>query len=686
MLGTVTILDDDGIAAPSITLPASPSAELIPTITVRAQPESTLDLYATAGCSGSPVLTSVVPLTGVLTPAITVAANTSTAFSAKASGTFGPPSPCAEGGSYVHDSIPPSAPSGLSIAPNAPFNNFNFPVVTGVADADSTVQVFVTGTCAGPPVSGAGSSFDSAGIAVSVVDDSITPLSALAIDAAGNPSACVSAGTYIEDSSNPLAPTNIATTPGSPGNQTSILVHGLAEVGSTVEVFTNSSCSGTAVASGTEVTFSAPGFPVTVAPNTTTPLSARATDIAGNVGACAVPTGFVHDSIPPGPPTNVLITPLSPANDNTPQVSGTAESGSTITVSESSNCTGASLGSGSAGLFSSPGIAVTVGDNTTTDLSVRAVDAAGNASPCVSAGTYTEDSGAPAAPANLVVLPSGPANNNTPSVSGTAEAGTSVEVFTNSTCTGIPAATGSASTFATPGLAVSVGDNTLTIFSAHATDAAANTGPCALTSVYIEDSTPPASPSITSASPASNTVTTLTTALIGTGPADASIITIYAGAACSGSPVAAGVLTDFQTGGIVVGVTPGTTTVFYAQALDAAGNLSACSAGFTYVDPAAATTYSLVITNVSGGPGNPNPFIQGTISPAGPSAFFMSVDVFVDAPCTGFGLGSGFSNSPITFQASARQLSPGTHTLYVRGFDTVSSTFTACSAGVPYTV
>ena len=50
------------------------------------------------------------------------------------------------------------------------------------------------------------------------------------------------------------------------------------------------------------------------------------------------------------------------------------------------------MAQGSAARFASPGITASVADNTTTAFRARAVDAAGNVSPCSGAFTYVEDS------------------------------------------------------------------------------------------------------------------------------------------------------------------------------------------------------------------------------------------------------------------------------------------------------
>jgi hypothetical protein len=104
------------------------------------------------------------------------------------------------------------------------------------------------------------------------------------------------------------------------------------------------------------------------------------------------------DVTAPAAPTISGTDPASPANNNSPKVKGSAESLSTVRVYKSSNCSGAVAGEGSAATFGSPGLAVSVADNTTTPLSATATDDAGNTSSCSNSISYTESTPAPPPP------------------------------------------------------------------------------------------------------------------------------------------------------------------------------------------------------------------------------------------------------------------------------------------------
>jgi RTX calcium-binding nonapeptide repeat (4 copies) len=128
-------------------------------------------------------------------------------------------------------------------------------------------------------------------------------------------------------------------------------------------------------------------------------------------GASSVVT--INPGVPPAP--SVTDTdPDAPANDNTPEVKGTAAAGSTVSVYTNSSCTGAPAARGTAEAFAFPGLTALVGDNTTTAFYVTATDpATGLSSPCsTSPRTYVEDSAAPET--TIDSGPSGATDDTTP--------------------------------------------------------------------------------------------------------------------------------------------------------------------------------------------------------------------------------------------------------------------------------
>jgi len=104
---------------------------------------------------------------------------------------------------------------------------------------------------------------------------------------------------------------------------------------------------------------------------------------------------------------------------------------------------------------------------------------------------------APAAPALTGITPATGSNNNTPTITGTAPLLTTIDLYPNATCTPPAAITGAAAAdLLSPGLTVSVPDNSTTTFSATASDAAVSSA-CSPTTVTYSEVTPvPAAPAV----------------------------------------------------------------------------------------------------------------------------------------------------------------------------------------------
>ena len=238
-----------------------------------------------------------------------------------------------------------------------------------------------------------------------------------------------------------------------------------------------------------------PGSP-SRSPATRPPLSARATDAAGNDSSCSTAFPYTEDSTAPAAPQITDTDPDSPANDNDPEVKGTTGTGSPTQVKLYANgtCSGSAASTGTPAQFAAAGITVAVPGDATTQLSARATDAAGNDSSCSTAFPYTEDSTAPAAPTITDTDPDSPANDNDPEVKGTTGTGspTQVKLYANGTCSGSAASTGTPAQFAAAGITVAVPGDATTQLSARATDAAGNDSSCSTAFPYTEDSTAPA--------------------------------------------------------------------------------------------------------------------------------------------------------------------------------------------------
>lgn len=105
-------------------------------------------------------------------------------------------------------------------------------------------------------------------------------------------------------------------------------------------------------------------------------------------------------------------------------------------------------------------------------------------------------------------------------------------------------------------------------------------GPGGIWLVQTGDVIAPAAPQLTSTDPASPG-SSGTPRIRGAAEAG-STVRVYAGANCTGAPVATGSAAELGSPGIAVAVAPGVTAAFSATASDAADNGSACSAPISY--------------------------------------------------------------------------------------------------------
>ena len=95
---------------------------------------------------------------------------------------------------------------------------------------------------------------------------------------------------------------------------------------------------------------------------------------------------------------------------------------------------------------------------------------------------------APTKPVLSGTVPQAGSNNNHPRIVGSTEPGATVTIFNGLGCTGGVIATGSATELNGSGIEITVPDNSITFFSAAATDAARNRSTCSAPGSYLEDS------------------------------------------------------------------------------------------------------------------------------------------------------------------------------------------------------
>jgi subtilisin family serine protease len=187
------------------------------------------------------------------------------------------------------------------------------------------------------------------------------------------------------------------------------------------------------------------------------------------------------DSEAPNAPLLTATDPASPASEGMPRIIGSAEAEASVDVYFGTGCEGSPVASGTAEELAEPGIAVAAAEDSTSQFTATATDAALNASACSEPISYTRvpppDTDPPEAPM-LTSLPVSPAADGSPRILGTAEANSIVRLFSGPACAGAPMAVGTAAELESPGFVVSVPAGTSTEFTATATDMAENVSEC----------------------------------------------------------------------------------------------------------------------------------------------------------------------------------------------------------------
>jgi hypothetical protein len=335
----------------------------------------------------------------------------------------------------------------------------------------------------------------------------------------------------------PAAPVLIRTAPESPGLSTTPKVIGRSDgVGtsvvhrafgpvasttgptSTIALYTDAACAGPVVASGPLSELEGEGIAVSVAPGSTTAFFATQTDPdePGVPSPCSAP-GLVYRHVtgPPATPVLSAVSPASPADDNAPLLTGSAEAGATVSIYADAACSGTPLGSGTAAAFGSTGVQAIVPDNSTTAFHALA-SWAGLSSACSSTSvTYQEVTAPPGEPEapqpqppvvsppvvvdppgrppapKLHTEPGGRAHDTMPRVLGSVSGSVRVDLFRSEGCDGARAASATPAEFAA-GVPLRVDANSTTSFSAIAVDASGERSRCSPEpAVYSEDSLPP---------------------------------------------------------------------------------------------------------------------------------------------------------------------------------------------------
>jgi hypothetical protein len=120
-------------------------------------------------------------------------------------------------------------------------------------------------------------------------------------------------------SQTPAAPVLEKTTPHSPAEDSSPMVVGQAQEGTTVRLYTNASCSGEPAATGSAADLAAPGIEVEVAEDRATRITATATTPADDTSSCSAPISYLESPPCQGLRVTKLGTPVNDVITGTPK-------------------------------------------------------------------------------------------------------------------------------------------------------------------------------------------------------------------------------------------------------------------------------------------------------------------------------------------------------------------------------
>ncbi|WP_062792070.1 Ig-like domain-containing protein [Sphingobium chlorophenolicum] len=504
------------------------------------------------------------------------------------------------------DTTAPAAASNLAI-------NAAGTTLTGAAEAGATVRIDVNGD--GTPDYSATADANgrfSVTLNPPLVNDE--NVSVTVRDAAGNTSP--PASVHAPDLTPPQPATGVTVSP----DGTSVT--GQAEPGATVSVDTDGDGIPDASATaGDNGNFTVPLSPPLIDSET---VSVVVTDPGGNHSTPV--TAVAPDlTAPPAPLLDL---------SNGAQISGTAEPGSTVTISTGGVALGQTTADGAGDWTFTPTSPLPDG----TVVTATATDAAGNTGPQAST---TVDALPPALTIDSgTVASGGSTNDTTPTISGSgAPANGTVTILDNGVAVGTATADGAGAwTFTSPTLT----DGTTHAFTAQATDAAGNTGTSGAYTISI-DTTSPAITIDTGTVASGGSTNDTTPTINGSGAPANSTVTILDNGIAVGTATADGAGAWSFTS---PALTDGTTHAFTAEATDAAGNTGTSSAYTISIDTTAPALTIDTGTVASGSSTNDTtPAISGSGAPANGTVTILDNGVAVGT-ATADGAGAWTFTSP----------------------------------------
>ena len=414
------IVDTAAPATPTFTTTSGTTNDSTPTLVGKAEPNSTISIL-----QGTTVLgTAIVDASGnwSFTPT-TALVDGNYPFTATATDAAGNTSTPSTAVNLIVDTAAPATPTFTTTSGTT---NDSTPTLVGKAEPNSTISILQGTTVLGTAIVDASGNWSFTPTTALV--DGNYPFTATATDAAGNTSTPSTAVNLIVDTAAPAIPT-FTTTSGTTNDSTPTLV-GKAEPNSTISILQGTTVLGTAIvdASG-NWSFT----PTTALVDGNYPFTATATDATGNKSTPSTAVNLIVDTTAPATPT--FTTTSGTTNDSTPTLTGTAEANSTVNILQGTTPLGTTAADATGNWSFTPPTPLI---DATYALTATATDAAGNTSTPSIAVNLIVDTAAPATP--TLITTSGATNDNTPTLTGTAEANSTVNILQGTTPLGTTAA------------------------------------------------------------------------------------------------------------------------------------------------------------------------------------------------------------------------------------------------------
>ena len=321
------------------------------------------------------------------------------------------------GSSHIVDRVTPAQPTLISPADGALITTPT-PVVSGTAEPDSTVSVFVDGVLAGQVTADGSGAFS---YTLATQTDGRHELQLLARDTAGNSSEITVTSIFTIDTTAPAPPTIATPAEGAVSASGSLVLSGTAEVDATILIVLDGANQSVTASSSGEWSYTATGLA-----DGAHSFTVQARDAAGFTSAISPARGFTVDATAPLAPT--IITPVNESLTSSRDVtfSGTSEIGTFVEVMLDDVVFANGTTDGSGGWrYGLTGLA-----DGTYELTAYAQDAAGNRSP-VSRTKVTVDATAPAAPVITAPVDGTVTREARPTITGTADRDSTVQLTLN---------------------------------------------------------------------------------------------------------------------------------------------------------------------------------------------------------------------------------------------------------------